>query len=316
MHDGRVTHAALNTHLVASSSAGQPQVRWFAPPTHGRLPGCFPLGLLCPYVHDYSELRREAAVQHGALSVHYKTALCPSFAATGRQARFFLVMEWAAYHATCRRQRALLLSRCHKGKPRAAATSCSQPFACRRTCCAPACSCPHGEWCSYAHGVKELRLHAAVRWAPQLMSQLCKQQVGGITRPTLAPQLMSHAMPHARPSTMRHTTSRALQRQCWPPYADALQPPPLLQGQHPATHLPHPHVRRHARLGRLRPRQPLPLCAQRGGQAAASDDQGHAVRCVQGGWAGIGLHGLGGILGPAPLGGAKPALHCGSTPAR
>lgn len=124
-HAGPHTERGSRTPLEHTPSGKQPC--WAAAGALVRTsnprppPWLLPPGLLCSYVHDYSELRREAAVQHGALSVHYKTALCPSFAATGRQARFLLVMGWAAYHDTCRRQRALLLSRCHKGKPRAAA---------------------------------------------------------------------------------------------------------------------------------------------------------------------------------------------------
>ncbi|KAI7835407.1 hypothetical protein COHA_010681, partial [Chlorella ohadii] len=95
--------------------------------------GFCPQGLLCIYAHDYSELRREASVQQGNLNPKYKTTLCQAFAANGRQER-------------SRRARTGMRG------------------ACLCVCTAVIRGiCMHGDWCAFAHGVEDLRLHAAIR---------------------------------------------------------------------------------------------------------------------------------------------------------
>ncbi len=138
-------------------------------------------------------------------------------------------------------------------------------------------SCMHGDWCAFAHGVDDLRLHAAIRCA-----LLCCVRSLAAWRCAVAV-----LRPPSRPTTASFQLGCAAQLAtlacncgtCIPILFSPLSP--CLQGPRLAGHVPHTRVPRSGQR-HLPTWLQLPLCTQPGGQAAAADHQRHAVRCVQG----------------------------------
>lgn len=126
-------------------------------------------GLLCHHAHGLHELRREAAVQLGRMHPCYKTTLCDVMLATGRRATRCRCLRLG--RIACLR---LVALQCPAGSWDAgypdAGPAGLAVLACgasRGGCSSSSCRCPAGDACQYAHGVADLRRHAAIRCGRQ-----------------------------------------------------------------------------------------------------------------------------------------------------
>ena len=205
----------------------------------------FPAGLLCAHAHSYSEFRREAAVQQGVLSARYKTALCPAFAATGRQAIGTLfdctdcVCLAAQVHAwECSWSLPLPLSTLCAALTLHAAASAATGATLLMACTTCACTPPSGVWLQQAGCPACCPLATA---AAQHAGPLCQRTAARPATP--APSFPCRPTP-AGTACCRPRSAHA----CAPTWSAA-----------------------------ARARAALHVCPQRGRTAAAPSDKGHAV---------------------------------------
>lgn len=178
-HLGRRAHGERRCSLQPQRPAAGPRTACLHARLPGSLPTCLelhllchhmrPAGLLCGYAHHAYELRREAAVQLGTLPPRYKTSLCEAYYATGR---FGGSCAWALLPLCCMLRQVLEAS----SLP-ALANSHWHWFTQNSAYC---CRCLRGDACPFAHGVDDLRLHAAIRQAGGIAAG-----GGGLRRPAV-----------------------------------------------------------------------------------------------------------------------------------